>query len=164
MEGNWQFSPLPHNEERQVYESWLPSLMRLIMCIYFSSVFIFVSCVLCLWIISKVKHLLWYVFNSGGPRRLAIYLPIILTCLYEFVMLHQLFTSEVSYFSKQSHGICISYVFLCQAEGPSWFTEILLQTGKQVIQFASSLLDFEWVVSPCIKLSGLHDRPFVSIP
>lgn len=84
VEGNWQFSPLPHNEERQVYESWLPSLMRLIMCIYFSSVFIFVSCVLCLWIISKVKHLLWYVFNSGGPRRLAIYLPIILTCLYEF--------------------------------------------------------------------------------
>ena len=45
VDGNWQFSPSPHSEERKVYESWLPRSVCLIMCVCVCARVSFWSCV-----------------------------------------------------------------------------------------------------------------------
>lgn len=66
-------------------------------------------------------------------------------------------TSVASYFSKQPHGICTSYIHFIYF-GYSMYFSISMSACTLMILIAWGR------VSPGINLSGLHDSRFVSIP
>ncbi len=132
VDGNWQFSPWPHSEERKVYESWLPRLVCLIMCVSFSSLFIVMSdCP---------------VFCVCGSSKKSICSTSVAS--YFAKLPHSICTSYI-HFIDFGYVWCMS-VFLCQAEWlRSWkyFFKLVNRVPLQSIicAFASAHSSFWWL-------------------